>query len=140
MIFSAFTQRKKSANRCGKASICNKATEMSLSNRNIYCAMKNIGYFHTSSLHACSVTLSCQTLCNPIHCLDARLLCPWNSLGKDTEVGCHSYLQGIFLIRGSNPNLLHCRSILYHLSHQRSPMHCYYSHFVDKEIKIVDRK
>ena len=31
------------------------------------------------------------------------LLCPWNSLGKNTGVGCHSLLQGIFPIQGSNP-------------------------------------
>ena len=30
-------------------------------------------------------------------------------------------LQGIFLMQGSNPSLLHCRLILYHLSHQGSP-------------------
>ena len=30
-------------------------------------------------------------------------------------------LQGIFLTQGSNPGLLHCRQILYHLSHQESP-------------------
>ena len=38
----------------------------------------------------------------------ARLLCPWNSPGKNTGVGCHALLQGIFLIQGSNPRLL-CR-------------------------------
>ena len=32
----------------------------------------------------------------------------------------HSFLQGIFLNQGSNPNLLHCRQILYYLSHQGS--------------------
>ena len=37
----------------------------------------------------------------------ARLLCPWNFLGKSTEVGCHFLLQGIFLTQGSNPCLLH---------------------------------
>ena len=47
------------------------------------------------------------------------LLCPWNSPGKNTGVGSHSLLQGIFPIQGSNPGLLHCRQILYHLSHQR---------------------
>ena len=47
----------------------------------------------------------------------AGLLCPWNSPGKYTGVGCHSLLQGIFLTQGSNLNLLHCRQILYHLSH-----------------------
>ena len=30
---------------------------------------------------------------------------------------CHSILQGIFLTQGLNPGLLHCRQILYHLSH-----------------------
>ena len=50
----------------------------------------------------------------------ARLLCPWNSPGKNTRVGCHSLLQGIFLTQGLNPGLLHCRQILYYLSHQRS--------------------
>ena len=33
-------------------------------------------------------------------------------------VGSHSLLQGIFLTQGSNPGLLRCRWILYHLSHQ----------------------
>ena len=46
----------------------------------------------------------------------------WNYPGKNTGVGCHFLLQGIFLTQGSNPGLLHCRQILYHLSHQRSPM------------------
>ena len=40
-------------------------------------------------------------------------------LGKNTGVGCHFLLQGIFLTQGSNPGLLHCRQILYHLSHLR---------------------
>ena len=35
-----------------------------------------------------------------------RLLCPWNSPGKNTGVGCYSLLQGIFLTQGSNPGLL----------------------------------
>ena len=39
----------------------------------------------------------------------ARLLCPWNFLGKNTGVGCHSLLQGILPAQGSNPGLLHCR-------------------------------
>ena len=32
-----------------------------------------------------------------------RLLCPWNSLGKNTGVRCHSLLQGIFPTQGLNP-------------------------------------
>ena len=50
----------------------------------------------------------------------ARLLCSWNSPGKNTGVGCHFLLQGIFLTQGLNPCLLHCRHILYHLSHQEN--------------------
>ena len=36
----------------------------------------------------------------------SRLLCPWNSPGKNTEVGSHSLLQGIFPTQGANPGLL----------------------------------
>ena len=46
---------------------------------------------------------------------------PWNSVGKNTGVGYHSLLQGIFPTQGSNPSLPHCKQILYHLSHQGSP-------------------
>ena len=38
-----------------------------------------------------------------------------DSPGKNTGVGCHALLQGIFPIQGSNPGLLHCRQILYQL-------------------------
>ena len=46
---------------------------------------------------------------------------PWTSLGQNIGVGSLSLLQGIFQGKGSNPGLLHCRWILYQLSHQRSP-------------------
>ena len=36
----------------------------------------------------------------------ARRLCPWDFPSKNTGVGCHSLLQGIFLTQGSNPYLL----------------------------------
>ena len=42
-----------------------------------------------------------------------RLLRPWDSPGKNTGVGCHFLLQGIFLTQGSNPGLLHCRQMLW---------------------------
>ena len=35
----------------------------------------------------------------------ARLLCPWNSSGKNTGVGCHFLLQKIFPTQGSNQDL-----------------------------------
>ena len=42
----------------------------------------------------------------------------WNSPGKNTGVGCHALIQGIFPTQGSNPCLPHCRWILYRLSHE----------------------
>ena len=52
-------------------------------------------------------TVACQA---PL-CIQARTL----------ECVSHSRLQGIFLTQGSNADLLHCRQIFYHLSHQGSP-------------------
>ena len=45
----------------------------------------------------------------------------WSYLGQNTGVGSLSLLQGIFPTQGSNPGILHCRLILYQLSHQGSP-------------------
>ena len=49
----------------------------------------------------------------------AKLLCSWDSPGKNTRVGCHSIIQGMFPTQRSNPGL-HCRHFLYHLSRQGS--------------------
>ena len=59
----------------------------------------------------------CLTLCDPVDCSLPRLLCPWDSLGNNTGLGCDTLLQGIFLTQGLNLHvlhLLHCRQILYH--------------------------
>ena len=64
-------------------------------------------YIHAQSLQ------SCPTLCDPKDYSPARLLSPWNSPGKNTEMGWDALFQGIFLIQGSNQHLLHCRWILY---------------------------
>ena len=50
----------------------------------------------------------------------ARFLRPWESPGRNTGVGCHFLLQGIFVPQGSSLGLLHCRWILHCLSHQGS--------------------
>ena len=50
-----------------------------------------------------------------------RLLCPWDSPGKNAGIGCHVLLQGIFLTQGLKLGLPYSRQILYHFSHQRSP-------------------
>jgi len=44
-----------------------------------------------------------------------------DSAGKNTGVGSHAFLQGIFTTQESNPGLAHCRWVPYHLSHQKSP-------------------
>ena len=49
-----------------------------------------------------------------------RLLCPWNSPGHSTGEGSLSLLQGIFPTQGLKPGFLHCKWILYCLSHQGS--------------------
>ena len=45
----------------------------------------------------------------------------WNFPGQNTGVDSLSLLQGILPTQGFNPGLLHCRWILYQLSHQGSP-------------------
>ena len=69
----------------------------------------------------CLVTQLCPTLCVPMDCSPPGSSVHGDYPGKNTRVGCHALLQGIFLTQGSNPGLLHCRSILYCLSHQGSP-------------------
>ena len=53
--------------------------------------------------------------------ISVRFPHPWDSPGKNTGVDSLSILQGIFPTQGSNPGFLHCRWILYQLSHQGSP-------------------
>ena len=59
----------------------------------------------------------CLTLCDPIDCSLPDSSVHGIFPGKNTGVDCHSLLQGIFLIQGSNLDLLHCKHLLYHLSH-----------------------
>ena len=60
----------------------------------------------------------------------AKFLCPWNSPRKDTGVGCHFLLQGIFPTQGSNLGLWHCKRLPYHLSHQAwTPKSCRFIFF-----------
>ena len=76
-----------------------------------------------------SVTWLCPTLCDPMDCS-----LPGSSIhgilqAKNTRVGSHSLLQGIFPTQGLNPGLLHCRRILYQLSYQGSPLRQEGAHF-----------
>ena len=50
-----------------------------------------------------------------------QLYSPWDSPGQNTGVDSLPLLQGIVPTQGSNPGFLHCRRILYQLSHKGSP-------------------
>ena len=63
----------------------------------------------------CLVSKSSPTLVQTQGLQAARLLYPWDFPGKNTGVGCHFLLQGIFLTQGSNPVLRHCGQMLYRL-------------------------
>ena len=63
------------------------------------------------------VAQSRLTLCNPTDCSPPGSSVHGDSPGKNTRVGCHSLLQGLFPTQGFNPGLLDCRQILYCPSH-----------------------
>ena len=67
-----------------------------------------------------------------------ELYSPWNSPGQNTGVGSSSLLQGIFPTQGWKPSL-HCRQILYQLSHKGSPpSSIYFLYWIDAHfISIV---
>ena len=67
------------------------------------------------------ITQLCMTLHDPMYCWPARLLCSILQARILVWVAV-PFLQGIFSIQGSNPGLLHCRPILYHLRDQGSPI------------------
>ena len=66
---------------------------------------------------------SCLTLCDPMGCSPVREIFwqKWDFPGKNTGVGCHALLQGIFLTQGLNLHLLHCRKILYNWALREFP-------------------
>ena len=80
----------------------------------------------------CLVVQSCPTLCDPMNCSLPAFSVGGDSPGKNTGVGCHALLQGIFPTQRLNPGLPHCRQILYHLSHQGNPSYYKY-HFYNHE-------
>ena len=69
----------------------------------------------------CIVAQSCRVLCDPMDYNPAGSSVHGDSPGKNTGLGCHALLQGIFLTQGLSPGVLHCRQILYCLNHQGSP-------------------
>ena len=85
--------------------------------------VKNLGRIYSSVLsHSMCLTPICDLICDPMDCSLLGSSVHGDSPGKNTGVGCHVLLQGIFPTQGLNPDLPHCRQILYHLSHQGSPV------------------
>ena len=78
-------------------------------------------YHFLVNMYMCSVAQLRPTLCDPMDCSPPGSSVHGDSPGKNIGVGCLALLQGIFPTQGLNPGLLHCRWILYHLSHQGSP-------------------
>ena len=68
-------------------------------------------------LAVCLVTQSCPTLCDPTDCNTPGFSVLGDSPGKNTGVGCHALLQGIFPTQVSHI----AGKFLYRLSHPRSP-------------------
>ena len=64
-----------------------------------------------SLCYLCLVTQSCLTLCNPVDCSPPGSFVHGEFPGKNTGVGCHALLQGIFLTQELNRGLLHSRQI-----------------------------
>ena len=65
----------------------------------------------------CLVAQLCLTLCDLTDCNPPGSSVRGDSPGKNTGMGCHDLLQGIFPTQGLNQGLLHCRC----LSHKGSP-------------------
>ena len=90
--------------------------------------VQNCLQYSYNSFYFCKIDSICECVSHsvvsdsvtPWTVQPTRLLCPWNSPDKNTGVSSYSLLQGIFPSQESNPDLLHCRQILYHLSHQGS--------------------
>ena len=57
-------------------------------------------------VHACQVASVVSASLQPHGLQPFRLLCPWDSPGKNTGMGCHALLQGIFLTQELNLCLL----------------------------------
>ena len=58
----------------------------------------------------------------------ARLLCPWDSPGRNTRMGCHFLLQGIFPTQKSNSCHLHWQVGSLPLSHLGRPCIIFHIH------------
>ena len=70
---------------------------------------KRIRHNLAAKQQECLVAQSCPILCNPMDCSLPGSSVHSDSPGKNTGVGCHALLLGIFPTQGSNPGTPHCR-------------------------------
>ena len=73
------------------------------------CALLLFVRFSIFSMSVHAQSLSCPNSLQVYRLYPTRLLCPWDFPDKNTIVGCHFLLQGIFLTQGLNICLLYCR-------------------------------
>ena len=82
--------------------------------------VKALALHHVDSVCVCvCVCVGCSVMSDSLglHGLQpTRFLCPWNFPGKNTGIGSHSLLQGIFPTQGSNSGLLQADSLPFDLS------------------------
>ena len=105
-----------------------------------------------SVVHTCVCVFVCvlvlqsrMTLYNLMDCGLPGSSCPWNSLGKNTGMGCHFLLQGIFLMQGSNLGLLRCRQTLsiwatreVPYTHTHTHTHIYKAIYILRLFSLID--
>ena len=80
----------------------------------------NVAWHIVSDKCCCLVAKLCPTL-QPDGLQPDRLLSPQDFPGKNTELGCHFLLHGVFLTQGSNPHLLYQQADSLPRSHRGSP-------------------
>ena len=88
----------------------------------------------------CLIAQLCPTLCGPTDCSPPGSSVHGDSPRNNTGVGCHTLLQGIFPTQESNSDLLHCRWILYQLSHQESHQVRYMTVYICQIHRIIHQK
>ena len=103
---------------------CKSAAEFLLLFPSVYLFYMPVSYLYPLP-SSCSVAQSCLTL-RPCGLGPARLLCPWDSVGKNTAVGCHFLLlRGILPTQGSNLCLLHWQADSSPLKPPAKPQDCF---------------
>ena len=83
----------------------------------MFCSLitKATSFWYMDGMEYCCLVLIAQlspTLCDYMGCSLLGSSVHGILQAGDTGVACHFFFQGIFLIQGSNPGLLHCRQIL----------------------------